>query len=385
MAQALTGFAGEWLAAHRAELNGRFRLAQRRYPRLEGARVLELLAEILPPLAVRNESGTPQLLKAVYELVLLHAGRGLLGERRAGIQDGFAGTLLREVFPRLLPLLVKKPLALTGALSNAAENLGERGAIFAQRMGELGAGLNDPEHLLDAGVFLAWRMGEPRLRKEAFIAGAKLPAQTVLAALDLSGWPEAAAVPVLTALQADTWRAPETLFKPETIERLDKAGAKELQALQEKLALPPEPVAARWGLARTVGDFSGYGGVFDEPPLLLAGGTQGQRHRLWVLSTEGVYRIETDLFGWVCVPEPAMDMPVQEVRGRTSKLTALLKGKTAAPQLYPDGRLEAPGAPAVELPEAVGAATFACGPAMLAFTLPESFRVRVMTPVREAL
>lgn len=389
MAKEITGPLRDWLAAQRDTLNARFRFAQRRYPSLDSAAVLDLVAEILPPLAqdakTRHEH-VPELLLSVYDLILLHAGRGFLGGRNApaAAEQTFAGVLLRQTFPALAPLLCERPRALTGALSNAAENLGERGTVFARQIADLGSLLGEPEQLLDAGVVLAWRLGEPRLRNEAFIAAAKLPAQAALQALGLTGWPDSAAVLVLTALQADGWRAPKSLFKQRTLSELHKLDAKNLETLRRKLAKPPLDLAPAWSQTALVGNFSGFGGHFDEPPLLVGRNMLGNRHRLWVLSTEGFFRIDADVFGWVCQPDPSVDLPVQEVRPRPSKLGALLKGKTDSPQLYPDGRLESVGYQA-SVPEGVGAATFACGPALLALTQADSFRVRVLTPAWEPL
>lgn len=370
-----------WLASRRETLNARFRIAQRRYPLLESGATLDLVAELLSPLAAQPDDAS-ELLLATYDLLLLHAGRGLLGARTAH-GGTFAGVLLREAAPALAPLLRERPKAL-GALSNAAENLGERGLDFVKRIAGIGTQLNDPDELLDAGVVLAWHLGEPRLRGEAFIAAAKLPPHSALQALGLDDWPDAAAVMVLTALQADAWRAPDRLFTPRTLDSLAKMSAMEKAALQAKLSEPPLEAPRQWSPTALVGHFSGFGGHFEEPPLLVANGLLGQRHRLWVLSTDGYHRIDADIFGWVCQPDSSVDMPVQEVRPRPNKIAALLKGKTNSPQLYPDGRLESVGYQ-TDVPGGVGAATFVCGPALLALTQADSFRVRVLTPAWEAL
>jgi len=78
------GPAADWLAARREELNARFRQARKRFGRLDGERVLELAAEVLAPLAGAGEPGTADLLAAVYDLILLHAGRGLLAAGNFG-------------------------------------------------------------------------------------------------------------------------------------------------------------------------------------------------------------------------------------------------------------------------------------------------------------
>ena len=95
----ITGSARDWLAAKRAELNGRFRLAQRRFSQLNAESVLALCRELLPPLAGIGENGSADLLAAVYDLILLHAGRGTLAPG-GGSSPGI-GELLRTTFPRL--------------------------------------------------------------------------------------------------------------------------------------------------------------------------------------------------------------------------------------------------------------------------------------------
>ena len=82
----ITGPARDWLAAKRQELNGRFRLAHRRFPRLSPETVLSLCREVLPPLAGAGEPGNAELLASVYELILLHAGRAFRACRRSEVR-----------------------------------------------------------------------------------------------------------------------------------------------------------------------------------------------------------------------------------------------------------------------------------------------------------
>jgi len=375
------GPAREWLEARREELNARFLLARRRFPRLDGRVVLDLAAELLPALAGKGERGSAELMQSIYELILLHAGRGLVG---ADAGETPLGVLLRETFPRLRPLLLKDPRALPAALSNAVENHAEHGIIFARALPDLAAHVTEPAELLDAGAVLAWRLGQPRLREQALDLAAKLPPAATLAALLLEDWPAEAAEPLRAALQADAWRAPEQVLSSATRARLKEMPAGKVKEVRERLAAPPLETAAAWDLGGSIGNFTGFGGTFEEPPLLLDAGARGTRHRFWALSTDGVFRIDADVFGWTCRPDAQADFPVQEVRPKPGKLAALLKGVVASPRLYPDGQLEGPGG-SVKLEAAAGAATFVTAPGLVAFTRPDSFRVRVLTALMQPM
>src|SRR5262249_29505209 len=192
-------------------LNSRFRVARRRFPQLEAHAVLALGRELLPPLPPE-----PELLSAVYDLLLLHAGRVTLTPDGSGSVPGLA-VLLREAFPSLAPLLLDAPRSLPGALSNAVENLGRRGPDFARRLPAVAAGLTRAAQLLDAGVVLAWRLGDARCRAAALDAAGRLPPKSLLAALGLASWPEPAAPLAIAALAADGWRDPATLFGKKTL------------------------------------------------------------------------------------------------------------------------------------------------------------------------
>jgi len=390
------GLAADWLAARRDELNARFRQARKRFGRLDGERVLELAAEVLPPLAGAGEPGTADLLAAVYDLILLHAGRGLLaagnfGDRQdvlsvpefPGGGRSWADLLLRETFVKLRPLLLMRPRQLPAALSNAAESFGARGAEFARELATVGTGLENPQELLDAAAVLAWRLGEARLREAALRIAATLPPRTVLAALGLSDWHPEAAPLVLAALSADAWRHPRNQFRPETVARFGALQPEERAALYAHLAALTGS-GRGWQLAAAVENFSGFGGHFDAPPMLLDSRGVTSRHRFWVLTTTGIFRLEADIFGCVCQSHPYTDYPVQEVATRGKAVLAFLTGQKDQPRLYGDGRLEG-GGRAEQVPDAAGAVSYRLAPGLIAFTRTDSFRVRVLVPAREPL
>lgn len=352
VAEIASGPLRDWLATNRQTLNGRFRLAQRRFPQLEPDTVLALCHELLPPLAGQGEGGTAALLSAAYDLVLLHAGRGTLA-----VGGGLPGVhaLLRQTFPRIRGLLLTRPQYLPGALSNAVENLGPRGAELAHGLAAVAEFIQDGDQLLDAGAVLAWRLGEARLRGWALEIARRLPPRVVLLALGLGPWPDLATPLLIAGLVADGWRRPESLFTTQTLAGLSRRSPQQVEKLSEEIATAPAGSLASWSLAGRVGGFAGFEGHFDRPPLLLDAGKQGSRHRFFARSGEHNYQIDADVFGWVCRLNQSADFPV----GRLYQT----KGKAPFPHL-------------------VRATSHVALDDALAFTLPDSFRVRILTPPR---
>jgi hypothetical protein len=127
------------------------------------------------------------------------------------------------------------------------------------------------------------------------------------------------------------------------------------EALARELSATPSGPAAGWQVAGRVGAFRGFDGHFDEAPLLLDAGTSGSRHRFWVRAGTAVYRLDADVFGWSCRADAA-DFPVGE---------ASAKRRAKAPPALP-----------------AGATSFVVGERLLACTLTDSFRVRVLVPLR---
>jgi hypothetical protein len=301
------GVLRDWLAAQRAVLNGRFRDAARRFPGLDSAAVLALCRELLPPLARQQHGNLPALFEAVFDLILLHAGRGMLTPEPGGGRNPAVGVLLRETFAALRALLLTRPRSLPGALSNATEKLGPRGTVFARTLPAVAAHLADADQLLAAGVVLAWRLGDARLRSAALAAD--LPPGAWLAALGVPTWPAAAAPLLRAALAADGWRTPDRVFTPATLDEL-AAGprAERVEALRRAAATPPAAPVERWQPVACAGNFRGFDGDFDEPPVLLVS-EHTTRHRFWVRSGRDAYRVDADAFGWVCGPDGPAEQP----------------------------------------------------------------------------
>jgi hypothetical protein len=342
----------DWLAAQRAALNNRFRLAQRRYRALDPEVVLALCREVLPPLAGSDGGASAELLSAVYDLILLHAGRGTLtpGGGSAGIH-----VLLRSVFPTLRLLLAARPRLLPGALSNAVENLGPQGAAFARTVGALAPLVAGPDELLDAGAVVAWRLGDARLRSAALDRADHLPPAVVLTALGLPNWPPQATPLLLAGLRTNGWTQPEDMLSAPTRAGLGSAAPDRLARLRQELLSVPDVPPAQWRLAGRLGNFLGFDGHFERPPVLLAVAGDTNPHRFRVRCGKAIYCIDADAFGWVCTPGEAADFP-------------------AARAKPPTGLALPPRTTSVLL-----------GPGVAACTTADSFRVRILAPPRKPL
>lgn len=376
----LAGPARDWLAARRGELNARFRLAQRRFPQLDPSHALTLLARWLPPLAGQGEPGYSELLSSAYDLTLLHAGRGLPLLESPGRQPGAVGILLAETFPRLRRWLLARPASLPEQLSNAVENLGERGAEFARELIPLSDRVESVEQLVEAVSVLAWRLGEARLRQAALAAAAALPAPAILSALGLADWPAAAAPLAVRLLREQGWRDPQRLATAGVLKKLAAASPEQAQIVIDELAKPVDASRAAWIPVGRLGDFAGYAGHFQQPPRLLDAGPQGDAHRWWVASGSQTYRIDADLFGWVCRPDGAM--PADERRGGGLKgwfSAAAGKASIAKAPVTKAGEARL-GEHVIRWPGLVGASSIRLQAGVLAWTLPHSFRVRLLAP-----
>ena len=216
--------------------------------------MLHLCRELLPPLAGTGEAGSAELLGSVYELILLHAGRGTLATD--GGSSPAIGELLRVTFPRLRRLLLIRPSDLPAALSNAVENLGDRGLEMARFLATLEDQVTSGDELLDAGAVMAWRLGEARLRTTALVKARQLAPQIVWRILGLRCSIEAASK-VFAVLTVDSWIRLTALAQ----RRWTETGV----AVKRRCSAIFEATAA----------------ISDKPPLLLDPGDQRSRHRFW--------------------------------------------------------------------------------------------------------
>lgn len=346
----IAGPAASWLASHRDALNARYARAKRKFPALDDALVREALRRALPAVA-GSGPGADALMLAVFDLVLLHAGRGTLSARPE------IAALLYEAFPALQAVLSLRPEVLPGALSNAAENLGPRGRAFVSRLSQLAHYVDDADALLLLGAIVAWRVGEARLRVTALEAAQRVPPGAFLAALDLDDWGHGLAPRAAEMMREHAWQHP---------------GARGRDA---------KPIDARaplacWRTVARVGDFVGFGGEFARPPLLL---DAGDETTFYVRCGGDCYRLDADVFGWTCRRHAAMDALVRPVLADKNR-SARRAGEPAL--VVRAGWLER-GSERVALESLVRATSFVRRGAVVATTHADSHRIRITVPVAE--
>lgn len=349
MAAEMTPALQDWLMRRRSELNQKFQAARRRFNQLQPADCLALCRKHLPAIAEPFTAATESLLEAVYDLLLLHAGRRLLGAQssHAGLER-----LLGKTALALRPLLLSDPRRALPMLSNAVENLGAKGEAFLELLERLAPLAENVDELLDWGGLAAWRLGEARLRSYALSSLEDVPDEPLLAILQLDGWPTAAAPLARAACLHQGWTKPDEVVSPAAAAAAENASAKQLAAWTAQLASPwgaspkgkgaataaggawkaaaalgaflgvssgeePAPPAGdkevSWRQAATVGEFVGFGGRFTQPPTLVSAGEHDHPHRFFVRSGDEVFRIDADVFGWVCRVQPDSGGPVLPV------------------------------------------------------------------------
>ena len=267
-------------------------------------------------------------------------------------------------FPRLRRLLLARPTDLPAALSNAVENLGGRGLELARGLADLADQVAGGDELLDAGAVFAWRLGEARLRARA---GEGPPARTTGSSArsgDLrvarSGCPPGYCRPGRRRLA----RRQEEMLTPRTLADLPR----------------PDPRAARRS-GRT-----DWQSVLRRECGLAAGGIAGELSRL----------------------RRPIRSTADPTRCRQSEQSTPFLGAVPAHQSWPTGTCSAgyagpiprrifrlPKEPRHEVSGLNLSAYFVRGSARLtscvefdnimAFTLADSFRIRLLTPERSPL
>jgi hypothetical protein len=356
----LGGASAAWLASQREALNQRFVKARRRFAALDGERVMARLAAVLPMVA-GEEPGASELCSEVYDLVLLHEGRGTFASRPALL------TLLEHGFAALRPALLADPRSLPSDLSNAVEAQGDRANAYVEGL----IALRDTPiaELRLAGAVLAWRLGDARLRHAVIARLGELAPRTMLIALGLEDWPLHAAPLAVRGLGLDAWRHPRSWARESTLQ--DKLQTE--QAIT-KLGTGPATISV---VAR-IGDFAGFGGPFDNPPLLHDG---GDRHRFLVSDGDRRWMLEGDVFGWHAHRD-ADDGERTTISAKGGSKVAQLMRKVVerGDRLELDGTLRL-GASSGFVPGLERARSYRLGDRIVAACFEHSHRIRIAIPV----
>lgn len=229
------------LAARRREFNALVAEARRRYPGFDQARFTHFLVEAADPVIQAVAESAPGCVSAAassaFQFGLDMVGQGLVdgSPRTQGLTKAWA-----TVMPRYARLVARAPDETFGMLSNAILHLEALPGVNTQRwardMAILAPQVESVAHLRALGQVLAWRAGAAHYRRGAISAADTLPEALVLAAFRASApasWQQ-----VRTDLLRDPWwRAPADC----------------------------EAVGMR-----SIGAFSGFGGMFSSPPLVFA-------------------------------------------------------------------------------------------------------------------
>lgn len=315
----IEGPAAVWLERHRDGLNARVKAARARWPTLDEEALRLGLA-----LALGQTGGQASLCEVTFDLTLLHVARGSTAQ--PGVR-----WLLEEGIAALRPVLEPAP-SLLARVSNAVERMGPAGLAWARGLAGVAASLT-PGQVEAAGVVLAWRLGEARLREVALDAALGLPDGVVASLLGVED-----AGLALRRLHADAW------------------------------VLPAGEIARGWSMVGRVGGFVGFGGVFSAPPVVLDG---GDRHRLFVRVGGEVFGVLADRFGAVARPvdDPGLTARVPLMPGLVDRLIG-------GDGLLVDGSLRV-GGQVVRLEGAAGASAWRLTPGLLVVSHADSHWLRV--------
>jgi hypothetical protein len=179
----------------------------------------------------------------------------------------------------------------------------------------------------------------------------RLRPQVILAVLGVVDWPAASAALVVAGLKSHGWWRPQELWSPKTLASLSDSPEQQSALLQQ---LNETADGGARGLCGRMGDFSGYGGHFDEPPVLLDELGRPDMHRFWVKCGADTFCIDGDVFGWACQAAPD-----------TNFLPCPVKAPGWRPPANTTSTIARDG--------------------LVAFTSADSFRVRVAGPQRKPL
>ncbi len=338
------------LAAERERFNALAAEAARRTPGFDTEALAAFLRSgvdgVVAAVATLAEAAPERaaaVAEAAYDIALV-----LVAQRLAGplARSRFVERAWVELFPSCAPRIAEAPGEVLGALSNAALYLGNtpelRGDEWLRSLSALAGDAETVSQLLTLGKVLAWRAGAAHFRDGALAAASTLPRALALAAVGAAPGDDWARVHA--RLSADPWWSPE--------------GEKHRQ----EDGAPPR----RKTRGRKIGDFSGFDGIFRQPPEVRAnaGG-------FWVKSGDRYSLLIADAWGAV------LHRASREEYERPEPLQSSQSSQSIRPPPVLDGtRLKlAHGGIELDLP-AEGLA-FACNGHTVAVSSPYSFAIRL--------
>jgi hypothetical protein len=271
------------LRSGRDVFNAKFAAARREYQGIDDAEFAAFLANTVDPMVLAAAAVEPdraaEVVMAAYELGLELAGKRLLRDGR--VEAGW-----RALAVPAARAIAASPRRVLAAVGNALHQLaGARADEWLSEMARVAPSLPDVETLLRAGQVRAWMAGLAHYRVGALALLDGLPPEIAALVVGTSEpWSR-----VREKLGADPWFAPGRAFEP----------------------------------ARSVGDFRGFGGLFQEPPRVAEHGGS------FVVTSAGEsWLLAADAFGATFhradgAPTPSAKLPPQaRLEGRTLRLGA---------------------------------------------------------------
>lgn len=227
------------LAAERARFNAQFVDARHRYPSLDSAAFTKFLESVVDRIVTSAAAIAPERVATVtdvaYSLALELVGQGLAGP---AARTDAANRVWSELALRYARLVIEQPLAVLGTLTNAALNVEKTHAArvgeWLQLMGDLAPQVETIAQMRIVGQLAAWCAGVAHLREGALHAADSLPEVIALAATGAD--PRARWTDVKAKLMHDPWWSPR------------------------------QTDSARIRHGVELGQFSGFGGLFHQPP-----------------------------------------------------------------------------------------------------------------------
>jgi hypothetical protein len=278
------------LAAGRSQFNARVVEAKHRYPALDSAAFAAFLESgvdsVVRAVAVAAPDRVAPVVLIAYDIALELVGQALAGP---GARSKFLDQVWQELIPRFARLVSEQPIEVLAALTNAALNVDKvpkaRTTQWLREMTAMSGRVDSLSRLRAIGQILAWRAGLAHYRAGAIGAADELPEALALAAVGAIANAEWKAV--RDKLLSDPWWSPD-------------------RKTQDRPAVE-------------IGQFTGLGGVFRQPPELRA-----CEDGFFVKSAERYYFLIADLHG--AVLHPATLEEFESVKSWSGPKVPALKG-----------------------------------------------------------